>query len=315
MISSLSNLADRNFVIGFLLPVIIATLTAAGVFQTVWPLSLVWSALGSSEGFEKLTIAALAMWSSAVLLMTINHPFYQFMEGYWGPFDFFKTFGDRQRAVFDAHVASQAELKRRGDAGDEEALSSYWEKEMDFHRIFPTERSYVLPTAFGNVLCALETYSLDVYGVDAIPGWLRLSGVIPESFQKQIDSARAEVDFFVNNCLLFAILTAVATAATAYSLIQWPQTPFNWTYLALATAAPLVSIVCYNAAVARAPDWGDLVRSAFDLYLPDLVNQLGYEMPRTNADRKGLMDALNGSFLLNWPVDSKFWKKKPAPPP
>jgi hypothetical protein len=59
---------------------------------------------------------------------------------------------------------------------------------------------------------------------------------------------------------------------------------------------------CYELAIDRAIAWGDLVRSAFDLYLPMLAGQLGYILPDNNEDRKLFWDAVNSLFLYNIPI-------------
>jgi hypothetical protein len=93
---------------------------------------------------------------------------------------------------------------------------------ITFRRKYPHDPDLILPTRFGNVIHASETYSLNVYGVDAIPAWHRLAAVVLKDFAGQVDDARAEVNFW-NNVWVVAILFTVLAAARfiwdAYSLV------------------------------------------------------------------------------------------------
>ena len=57
----------------------------------------------------------------------------------------------------------------------------------------------------------------------------------------------------------------------------------------------------------RASAWGDLVRSAFDLYLPNLAKQMGYTLPGTIEERRKFWSKMNSVFLYNNAVPAKFW--------
>lgn len=348
MISSLSNLADRNFVLGYLLPVIMAALAAAAIFRDIPFVAGLWMAFASVDSFEKLTVALLCLWTTAVLLMAFNHQLYRFMEGYWGPFKWIAFFQKRQDKAFADDVAGIAALKQTSDTtyaalkaadaqakltptqaaeeaaekakkASDAAWAAYWKGIRESRAKFPSKPTLVLPTMFGNVLRAFETYSLDVYGIDGIPGWLRLSGVIPESYQKLLDNARAEIDFFLNTCLLLAIIAVVAlVAALTSALGVWNPlaspdlTNLEISWLLAAIEASILAFGCYRMALSRAPAWGDLVRSAFDLYLPNLAKQMGYVLPATPTERTKFWGGINGVFLYNDAVPAKYWTKAPA---
>jgi hypothetical protein len=78
-----------------------------------------------------------------------------------------------------------------------------------------------------------------------------------------------------------------------------------------ATAGVIGLVVCrlaYEGALERARAWGELVKSAFDLYLPDLANKIGYELPRTACERRRFWDAVNSSFLYQEPMTPEMWQ-------
>ena len=63
---------------------------------------------------------------------------------------------------------------------------------------FPDEEAWLLPTSFGNTIRAFEVYPRVMYGLDAIPGWLRILAVIPKDYRESVDNAKAQVDFWLN---------------------------------------------------------------------------------------------------------------------
>ncbi len=168
MISTLSNLADRNFVLGFLLPVILAGLAILGLFQDLPQIAAIWTAVANADDFAKLTLLVLALWTVAVLLLAFNHALYRLLEGYWGPFLWIGWFVQRQQKAFDDAQSDRAALRAKADT-DTDERRKYVTATRIFHQSFPGKRHLVLPTRFGNVIRAFETYSLDVYGVDSIP--------------------------------------------------------------------------------------------------------------------------------------------------
>ena len=153
----------------------------------------------------------------------------------------------------------------------------------------------MLPTRFGNVIRSCETYPLKVYGVDSIPAWLRLIAVTPKDYQSLIDDARSQTDFFVNLFFIACVLTIVSGFRIVIDAAHVSQglqlTSLQWLYPAVCFVSVAVAALAYRGALDRAEAWGDLVRGAFDLYLPALAKQLGYELPAKAAEREKFWDA------------------------
>src|SRR5262249_33803912 len=144
-------------------------------------------------------------------------------------------------------------------------------------------------------------------------GWLRLSGVVSDSYSKLIENARAEVDFFINLCvlaLLVCLLSAMRVFYSAALIVVQPWQDFAWLHLFASVAFGFITYFFYRLALSRIPAWGDFIRSAFDLYLPDLAKQLGYELPATPTARRAFWTDFNDMFLHNDPVDSMKWKRR-----
>jgi hypothetical protein len=67
---------------------------------------------------------------------------------------------------------------------------------------FPDNENDVLATSVGNIIRAFEVYPRIMYGLDSIPGWPRLLGVIPEGYLRHAQDAKAKLDFCVNSIYL-----------------------------------------------------------------------------------------------------------------
>lgn len=310
-LASLPKLADRNFVIGFLLPILIAALAALVLYRDVEPTAQIWKGVLHGKSFTDLTLLAVGIWSSAVLLLMCKDGLYQLLEGYRGPFRWGNSL-DRMRAKFDFEVTKleslDKEIRESKEMAFPDTKREYYMKMQEFYERFPYERHLVLPTWFGNTIRAFETYSLKVYNVDSIPAWLRIAGVIPKSVQTQIENVRAETDFFVNLWFLSILFAVLAGLRSGYDFIM--RKPGEGVVdLAVILVALLTASGAYKGAIARARSWGGLVKSAFDLYLGALAKQLGYRLPEREAERRDFWDAVNSMFLYLTPIIPEKWPR------
>jgi hypothetical protein len=110
-----------------------------------------------------------------------------------------------------------------------------------------------------------------------------------------ISDARSQVDFFLNITVLF---TGIAVGAIVYIVFEsiaqrtwWP--PDSGATFEAAIAFVLIAYVSYRLAIRQLTGWGDLVKSAFDCYLPDLAKQLGYVLPETESGRREFWQRFN----------------------
>jgi hypothetical protein len=156
--------------------------------------------------------------------------------------------------------------------------------------------------------------------------WLKLVAVIPKDYLSLIDNAKTEVDFFVN-CLV-SVVICVLYAAILYSISFYAATPIGplenifpilihtkWYYVVISGALLVLGWFLYLGAIDRTRAWGEFVKSAFDLFLPDLAKQLGYDLPRTTQKRKEFWEAVNSMFLDLDPVNSEYWSTQAQEPP
>lgn len=146
-----------------------------------------------------------------------------------------------------------------------------------------------MPTQFGNKMRAFEVYPRVVYGIDAIPLWPRLEAVIPAHFRGIIDESKAYLDFSVNLlcgsvvCMLFY---AVVSAADQRVLALW---------------VPVISLLVagagYRLSLAAASEWGEYVKSAFDLYRGALAEQLGLHLPRSSDAERTMWNTVSRMMI------------------
>jgi hypothetical protein len=132
-----------------------------------------------------------------------------------------------------------------------------------------------------------------MYGFEAIDGWERLLAVIPKDYLQLIDSARAQVDFWVNLGMVFILLQIeyIVLAFLTSTHLQW------WVillFIALGTFAPL-------RATSAAREWGDFVKSAFDVYRFKLLEALGIDLPNSREEEKALWNMYSQAIIYRLP--------------
>jgi hypothetical protein len=293
-----------------MMPVLLAAVAILSLMRDIEPFRTIYQSLTDVDGFTKLTIIVLVLWTIAILLLILNNLLYRMLEGYIGPFKRGRwqatlrdAYIDERKQLKDDYAVLQSSTARVSD----DIKRSYYSKLKDHCRNWPSHAYLVLPTRFGNVIRAFEMYADTIYGVDSISVWLRLQNVMSKNARKSVDDARAQVDFFVNGFFLTLAFIAVAAGRVGFIFYQDLSNVTlaiskSWGFGWAVAAGLVVARLAYEGAIERAATWGDLVKASFDLYLPELASKLGYKLPAKDAERRRLWDALNNSFLYNQPV-------------
>jgi hypothetical protein len=147
------------------------------------------------------------------------------------------------------------------------------------------DRSYgalatVKPTRLGNVIDSYNYYAYTRYKIEAELLWPRLQHVMAASYTAAVQDAKVLLDFGVTMCTLatlYALLALLAGPWLAYD-------PWLWGLSAL--TALLVARFFYALSVKAAMQYGDRLRSSFDLFRLDLLKQLGFVRPtKLSAER------------------------------
>lgn len=165
----------------------------------------------------------------------------------------------------------------------------------------------IAATAFGNVAASMDAYAMSRYRVNLNTFWSRLQSVVQEhaGFFATLQEAKAQLDFLVSIVWLAAITTAVW-------LVVLPATGHDWRiFLAVAAGGPLVMQLAYRAAIENYVAFGEIVRTAIDLYRLELLDALSIARPMRLAQERELWEALQRitTFGQGW-VDISYQPPK-----
>lgn len=299
MFGELPKLFDRNFAVGFFLPVAVF-ITLSGLVLSQYGFAPDFIAYMAQDLLVGTTVLGLVSWVGGILLLAINRDLYRIMEGYgkYNPVKLFKWFEQRryQKAVVELEklddeyrecYASKKEFPVKSRTRRNEIMRQLAEE-------FPDKEEYLLPTPFGNVLRSFEIYPRVMYGLEAIDGWGRLLAVVPKDYTELIDSAKSQVDFWVNMGVVF-ILLQVEYLSLAYF---FNHATFNWwivlLLIALGTVPPL-------RATSAAREWGDLIKSAFDMFAPQMREALGFDVPKDRDEEKSQWTKFSQAIIYRLP--------------
>jgi hypothetical protein len=334
MFSSLPNLADRPFIVGFLVPTLALLLCIALLFADQPFGQAILAAAAGGEGIESLLAAVVLVWFVAIGLMMLNRPLLQVLEGYHGPLAWLGR-ADAKRADFnrrDAEIqALRAEHRQLGDAFPDEKRELHDTLTARFVLDFPGEERLVLPTSFGNTLRAFEDYPRIMHGADSIPLWPHIVAVADTEFLAVVEDARAQVNCLVNLLMVGLLVMVLAIGrlvlgdGSFVTLAQDGQAfvlvrSADYLFVLVAVAAPIGSLVAYRMAVERARVWGGLVKAAFDRYLPALGEHLGLDPEADDTARMAFWHAVSRRLTYRRPITTAEWQRfgkvrKPAPQP
>lgn len=282
MFGELPKLLDRNYVVGFFLPA--ALLGGFGW----WVLGLYGLApelklATETDTIVKGSLAVALVWLISILLMALNFAFYRMLEGYdASPLKPLLPLA-RRRFAKGPRIAleRQAAYEAAKAAGVKAATPPPPEHAAQLYRAveeYPDDLRWVLPTRFGNRMRAAEVYPRAVYGIDTVPLWPRLQGLLAPEFRDLMNSSKAQLDFCVN-------MTAGGALGTLFCLVLAAVESRLPSYApgAVAVAAmPLGYALCVQAS----GPYCRYLRAAFDLHREPLARQLGLAVPATSGEER-----------------------------
>ncbi|HEX8482152.1 MAG TPA: hypothetical protein VF650_09635 [Allosphingosinicella sp.] len=334
MLGGLPKLFDKNFVIGFLLPVALAVFAFAWLFPQFGFLQPLRKPGVEEKLLGELTYLLLLTYGLALILMMANTFLHRLLGGYVAPvsgFSGWRLKENERRAVLIAEL-DRLGTRRKAEGGDFPAEDKARVKQVlrELAQQFAPAPAEVRPTRFGNVLDSFQSYPSQLYGASAPAVWLRLISVIPKEFRSELDDSRSQVNCVLN---LFFIVPVVAAAAAAKVLFATP-----WAKVAaaaadrdfgglepdypvlIALAALLLMPALYRSAVDRAAAWGGMVKAAFDCFLPKLAGQMGYADAASGEARSRFWKEFSAFAVYRQAMDPGAYrlagaKEPPAPPP
>jgi hypothetical protein len=298
MLSAISTLASRTFIIGFFLPTVLGVSTA--MFLLGDPAQVVDLLKDAKDQTASLLLLVGCIWLLSILLTIINQVIYRCLEGYYPPLSWRTRTKDRFGEYIEKLRAEARALDAKIDTGDPQSEDARRHDRILLEiASMPPAADKMLPTRFGNAIRAFELYPNEVYGADGVSLWLHAASVAPSPLLETVADARAVVDFMVN-CALFSLSIALALIAQASYQLQYRPIVaalrandskefinlIHWSSLGLSLAAMVSAYLFYLAAVALIPAWGQAVKACFDIGLPELAKKLGFELPSTESERQ-----------------------------
>jgi hypothetical protein len=272
-LNAVAGYLDRRLVLTVLFPTLVfwSALVLLIGGHIGWHRMLTWWRGLAGEQQALILVAALA---GAVFFASLVSVFIgsltRLYEGYWGA----RGLG---RTLAKAGIAVQRWRHRRLDPNNPRHYEIRY-------RQYPRLPEDLLPTRLGNVLKATELYPGDEgrYGMDAVFFWPRLYMVLPETMRDSLQNARSSLDLtLVTSALgwLYALTACCFLALAGAS---------SWYLWLVAAAGVLAALAAYRGTVRAGVTYGELVRTAFDLYRGDLLAQLGYAAPTSLAQEQVL---------------------------
>lgn len=281
MLSEFPKLFDRNFAIGYLIPSAVLLLGLQGLLSAFQIASLP-VFLTDTNPIIGSAVVVLFAWLVGILFMGANRDIIRVLEGY-GNLNPLRPLLRFQKNKFNKLQQEIEALENKARSEDEEdKLNRLF---RDAVTNFPDREKFVLPTSFGNAIRAFEVYPRLMYGVDSIVLWSRLLTVVPKEYKVHIDDAKAHMDFWINLGMSSMLLLASSVAMQIYA--SYKSIPVNsFLFWLLIGFEVFIVYVCQYRATRSAVNWGQTVKSAFDVYLPDLATKIGLQLPETREGRK-----------------------------
>lgn len=269
---SIPRLFDRDFALAYWLPGASLTAGAYGALaagHVVPP-----SHLGSqADVLAWAAAAALCSLVVALVLFVANVHLYTFLmgNGRANPLRLLLPAKQRQYRELRRQLLLNEETVRRHLSRREPVPSEVRRQGAELRRAmavsFVDAEDQIVPTTLGNTLRAAEAYPQAAYGLEnGALDWYRLVAVIPRQYRQLIGNAKATTDFWVNELLVALAVGGCYLGALGYSrrfVLLW--------LLPLVFGLPAIAAL---AASAAARQWAELVRAAFDVYLPELDARL-----------------------------------------
>lgn len=311
MLGELSKLFDRTFAVGFFLPAfILFSATAFMLNQSFLHLDV--TMFQELEWLVLSTVLGLLSLVGGIVLLAVNRDLYRFMEGYgtlnpiwllgWMEIVRFRFFKYLKRTL-DALC-----IRRYLAAGKPiPAIYQRLRESLQYSLAveFPQEERVLLATPFGNVLRSFEFAPYVMYGIDSVSTWSRLLAIIPREYVGMIEAVKSQVDFWVNLGLVFVLLLA-----EYIGLVYVKGWPLNRWIVGVLFA---LGTLCPMRATSSAREWGDFVKSVFDLYRFELLDAMHIARPHTRDEERELWGKINRALQFGMPSNLPELKRQDPP--
>lgn len=311
MWSTLPKLADKGFIVGFVVPAIVFTLYIVLIFPDFTKIGSLGQIFNQLQSIEKIAYIGALLWAFAILLMLVNDILFKVLEGYYWPTASLKCLKRQKQREFEYLTGEfdrlNAEFKKRGEEFPIPSRRGLHELRQDIVLRFPSDVGLILPTKFGNAIRAFEDYSRSVYGADSIPLWIHLSTVMSKEYQSAVEDFRMQVVCFMNLFYIFILTAALGFIRFTFLGYDQPSIDSKLYLLGISASAILFAWVAYKLSIQSIYSWGSVVKAGFDCYLPELATKLGYELPKDEQRRREFWLAISRRAIYNRKFNPADW--------
>jgi hypothetical protein len=327
-----------NFLVAAFVPALAFASLALFVFGPIIPTAVVGqlqkTVMPLDEPFLLLLMVTVVIGFS---LYSLNTTVYKIIEGYFF-LNRFPAFGKARNKRVKRYYLKVRLLEKlydhlleQGEDRDltEKVKNELYRQSATYQRNYPSDMGVLLPTRFGNAFRAMEIYPRQRYKMDAVLLWPRLLHVIPDAYHGKLDESNNRLAFLIN-CFILSLGTAVLSGlAAGYQLLMFhlaqkgvPKLLYfidivqddvdkyqqnAYLYLAGIVIMMILSFAFYRAAIPIVVQYGELVKSAFDLFRFALIDALKLKRPTDYDSETTMWENLSmffGHGLLGEEIDT-----------
>ncbi|MDG6219262.1 MAG: hypothetical protein QCI00_07460 [Candidatus Thermoplasmatota archaeon] len=268
---------DKRFLLAYWYPTLLNLLFAFLVYS--WPKDLepvyeYFAALQNGDySFQLMIFIALIIFTFVIahLLQAFSRPIVQFWEGYHPQWfwEIYSNFVDRNKKHDKVMREYEcARINKQPEAG------------FIYEKLFyEYSAQFQLATKLGSVIRSAEDYAPTRYRMRILFWWPRLWVLLPEAFKEEMDDSEAPM-LALLNLTTQVLLTSIV--GFIYLITQGTLVAALVTFF----GGILLAFILYHGAVSQARTYGNLIRTAVDLYRFELLKALHIEMPTNMSEEE-----------------------------
>lgn len=337
---ALQNYLDRmgnNFLTASLIPSLGFVTLAMFVFQPIMPQAFINRINGTFNPLiESGLIGLLLTIIIGFTLTSLNTFVFKLFEGYvllWHCKFLTKKEQKQAKQLRRKRELIQRKIDRFSGENQIRLMELLEQAEyMDtlYQSSFPLSDDDIMPTRFGNIMKAAEAYSRYRYNIDGVPTWTRLINVIPDRYMAFMDQKNNQLSFLLNCSILSAFFSFLSLSAAIYQFmlaqiaINGYPSPFYFVQINLGFNVYIQRTVIYMLAVMLSlfmgflfhkaslfivQEYGDMIRSSYDLFRFDLLAQFRRTPPKTLKEERFMWKHIC-SFMNTGNASESFKKMK-----
>lgn len=261
------------------LPSLLAVGLGAALLFPSWRTHGFLTDVGTMSLGEGVGSVALISLFVSLILATLSEALYRCLEGYSLP-RYLKSRGIAR------NQRRREGLQNRVESSSEPLDVASRREDLD---VYPRLKAWVMPTEFGNILRAGESYGNTQYGIDVVLLWSSLESVAPTQIAESLDRARTIMNYYVG---VFWLSPAFVLASVLTAVIV--QSPIHLLGILGLVACP----VSYAGAKRAGRMYSAGLRALADTCRHSLAKQLGLSVPRSLEDERALWRAV--SNFVGW---------------